>query len=149
MTTTKRTQPSVKTVPTPDDVGAFVAAVADDVRRRDAETLVELMARATGQPPVLWGPSIVGFGSYHYVYESGREGDASAVGFSPRKASTTVYLADGFDAYTDDLARLGPHSLGKSCLYLKDLSTVDLAVLEGMVRRSYEVTTTRTWPAGQ
>jgi hypothetical protein len=104
------------------------------------------MRRVPGHPPTMWGPSIIGFGSYHYVYESGREGDAAAVGFSPRKASTTVYLADGFDGYADELARLGPHTLGKSCLYLKDLSKVDLGVLEEMVRRSYAVTTTRSWP---
>jgi len=137
------------TVPTTADVDAFVAAVPDDVRRRDAGTMLDLMQRATGQPPVMWGPSIVGFGSYHYVYDSGREGDASAVGFSPRKTSTTVYFADGFDQYGDDLARLGPHSLGRSCLYLKDLAKVDLGVLEGMVRRSYAVTTTRFWPPAQ
>jgi hypothetical protein len=140
------TRSTPTTVPTDDDVAAFVAAVPDDVRRRDARTLLELMRHATGQPAVMWGASIVGFGTYHYVYASGREGDAAALGFSPRKASTTVYLADGFDAYADELARLGPHSLGKSCLYLKDLSTVDLGVLEEMVRRSYAETTTRVWP---
>ena len=134
------------TVETGADVGAFLAAVEHDVRRRDAGTLVELMQRVTGEPPRMWGPSIVGFGSYHDVYESGREGDMAAVGFSPGKASTTVYLDGGFDAYADELARLGPHALGTSCLYLKDLAKVDLDVLEEMVRRSYRATTTRTWP---
>ncbi len=129
------------TVETDADVGAFVAGVEHDVRRRDAVTLVELMQRATGEPPRMWGPSIVGFGSYHYVYESGREGDTAAVGFSPRKTSTTVYLVDGVDRYADELARLGPHTVGRSCLYLKDLSRVDLGVLEGIVRRSYATTT--------
>jgi hypothetical protein len=143
---TKKTSDAT-TVPTDADVAAFIAGVPDDVRRRDAETLVGLLREVTGQQPVMWGPSIVGFGSYHYVYDSGREGDAAAVGFSPRKASTTVYLADGFDAYADELARLGPHSLGKSCLYLKDLAKVDLGVLEQLVRRSYE-TTTRTSSPG-
>jgi Domain of unknown function (DU1801) len=147
MTTTGSGKHSeVKTVPTDADVHAFVAAVENDVRRRDAETLLGLMQRVTGQPPVMWGPSLIGFGTYHYVYASGREGDAGAVGFSPRKTSTTVYFNDGFDAYADELARLGPHSLGKSCLYLKDLTKVDLGVLEEMVRRSYAVTTTQTWP---
>ena len=140
------TRYQAKTVPTDRDVDAFIAAVPGDVRRRDAGTMRALMERVTGQPAVLWGTSLVGFGSYHYVYESGHEGDAGAVGFSPRATSTTVYFADGFDDYADDLGRLGPHSLGKSCLYLKDLAKVDLGVLEGMVRRSYEVTTTRTWP---
>jgi len=137
----------VTTVPTDADVHAFVAAVENDVRRRDAETLLALMQRVTGQPPVMWGSSIVGFSTYHYVYASGREGDAAAVGFSPRKTSTTLYFADGFDEYADELARLGPHSLGRPCLYLKDLTKVDLGVLEEMVRRSYAITTTRTWPS--
>ncbi len=138
------------TVETDADVGAFVAGVEHDVRRRDAETMVELMQRVTGEPPRMWGPSIVGFGSYHYVYESGREGDMAAVGFSPRKTSTTVYLNDGFDAYADELARLGPHTLGRSCLDLEDLARVDLGVLEEMVGRAYRATTTRTWaqPSG-
>ena len=80
-----------------DDVHAFLDRVEHPVRRRDAETMLELMGRITGQPARMWGPSIVGFGSYHYRYESGREGDAPAAGFSPRKAATTVYLADGVD----------------------------------------------------
>jgi len=101
------------------------------------------MGRATGQPARMWAPSIVGFGAYDYRYESGREGDMAAVGFSPREASTTVYLVDGFEAYGELLDRLGPHTLGKSCLYLKDLATVDLTVLEELVRRSYAATTSR------
>ncbi len=146
---TKR--PEATTVPTGADVHDVLAGVPHDVRRRDALTRLELMERVTGEPARMWGPSIVGFGSYHYRYESGREGDMSVVGFSPRKASTTVYLNDGFDAYADELARLGPHTLGRSCLYLKDLATVDLGVLEEMVGRSYRATTTRTWaqPSGE
>lgn len=136
-------QAVVKTVPTGADVGDFLAGVDHEVRRRDAHTLVELMRRVTGEPPRMWGPSLVGFGTYHYVYESGREGDTGAIGFSPRKAATTVYFNDGFDAYAEQLERLGPHSLGRSCLYLKDLAAVDLDVLEDMVRRSYATTTGR------
>jgi len=146
-TTRARKAATATTVPTDADVGAFVAGVEDDVRRRDAQTLVELLGRVTGEPPRMWGPSIIGFGSHHYVYATGREGDTAAVGFSPRKASTTMYFVDGFEEYRDDLARLGPHTLGRSCLYLKDLTTVDLAVLEGMVRRSYAVTTGGSAPA--
>jgi len=142
-TTRARRAATTTTVPTDADVGAFVAAVEDDVRRRDAGTLVELLGRVTGEPPRMWGPSIIGFGAHHYVYATGREGDTAAIGFSPRKASTTVYLVDGFEQYRDELARLGPHTLGRSCLYLKDLATVDLAVLEQMVRRSYAATTGR------
>lgn len=93
----------------------------------------------------MWGPSIVGFGSYHYRYASGREGDMAAAGFSPRKAATTVYLMDGFDAHEDLLARLGPHTRGKGCLYLKGLDAVDLDVLAELVRRSYATLTAGTF----
>jgi hypothetical protein len=134
------------TVPTDDDVSAFVDAIADERRRADARTLVALMSEVTGQPPRMWGGSIVGFGTYHYVYESGREGDWAAVGFSPRKASTTVYVMAGFDGYRELLERLGPHTTGKSCLYLRRLDAVDLEVLREMVRRSYAYITTRSWP---
>lgn len=135
-----------KTQPTDADVGAFVDKVEPASRREEARTLLALMERATGQPPVLWGPSIIGFGSYHYRYASGREGDAGAAGFSPRKASMTVYFPDGFDDYADELARLGPHTTSVSCLYLKKLDAVDLDVLEEMVRRSYERVSSSTWP---
>ena len=138
----------VKTTENDGDVAAFLTSVPDSLRRADAHTLVELMSRATGQPPRMWGGSIVGFGRYHYVYASGREGDAAAVGFSPRKASTTVYLVGGSDDHTDLLKRLGPHSTTGSCLYLKRLDQVDLMVLEELVARSYQRTTTRTWPPG-
>ncbi|MBX9244877.1 DUF1801 domain-containing protein [Actinotalea ferrariae] len=135
-----------KTQATTADVGAFVDAVEPPSRREDARTVLELMRRATGREPVMWGPSIIGFGSYHYRYASGREGDAQAAGFSPRKASTTVYFADGFDDYAEDLARLGPHTTSVSCLYLKKLDGVDLAVLEDMVRRSYARVSSGAWP---
>ena len=131
---------------TDGDVEAFIEAVPDERRRADARALLALIGRATGQPPRLWGTSIVGFGSYHYVYATGREGDAAAAGFSPRKASTTIYFADGFDAYQADLERLGPHTTSVSCLYVKQLAALDLDLLEDMIRRSYERTTTRTWP---
>ena len=132
---------AVKTVENDADVTAFLADVEHDVRRRDAATLVELLGRVTGEPPRMWGPSIVGFGRHHYRYATGREGDTAALGFSPRKASTTVYLVDGFDAHGDLLERLGPHTTGRSCLYLKDLATVDLPVLEDLLRRSWAATT--------
>jgi len=131
------------------DVGTFLAAVPDERRRSDALALLELMGRATGQPARMWGTSIVGFGRYHYRYASGREGDAPAAGFSPRKANLTVYFPGGFaDELADDLARLGPHTTSVSCLYLKRLGDVDLEVLESMVRRCYDDITTRTWPPG-
>ncbi|RIJ77527.1 DUF1801 domain-containing protein [Nakamurella silvestris] len=132
------------TVPTDADVRAFIEAVEHPVRRSDALTLLEVFGEATGQPAVMWGSAIVGYGSYHYRYDSGREGDMAATGFSPRKAQTTVYLVDGFEAYAELLARLGPHTLGKSCLYLKKLADVDLDVLRELVGRSYRSVTARS-----
>lgn len=133
----------VKTVESDRDVDAFLAAVEPAVRRSDAQTLRELMERVTGRPARMWGSSIVGFGRYHYAYASGREGDMAAAGFSPRKAATSVYFVDGFDDYAEDLARLGPHTTGAACLYLKRVDAVDLGVLEDMVRRSYATVTTQ------
>src|SRR6478735_5189430 len=102
-----------KTTATDADVAAFLAAVESPVRRRDAGQLAALMTRVTGEQPRMWGPSIVGFGTYHYRYPSGRQGDMAAAGFSPRKAATTIYLPEGVGAHADLLAALGPHTLGK------------------------------------
>jgi len=125
------------------DPRAFVAAVPR--RRRDAETLLALMERATGQSARMFGTPIVGFGEYRYAYASGRTGHGAAAGFSPRAAATVVYLADGVEAHADALARLGPHTTGVGCLYLKDLSQVDLAVLEAVVSASYAALTAGTY----
>jgi hypothetical protein len=122
-----------KTVETSADVAAFVAGVADPGQRADTEALIAMMANASGHPPKMWGPSIIGFGSYHYKYESGREGDSLRIGFSPRKGQTVVYLMDGYDDHADQLARLGKHKVGKSCLYIKRLSDVDRNVLGEMI----------------
>jgi hypothetical protein len=122
-----------------ESVRSFLDGVTPEKRRRDAETLVAMMGRVTGESPRMWG-TIVGFGDYHYKYASGREGDTAAVGFSPRKAATTVYLVDGVDRYQEQLQRLGPHTTGVGCLYLKDLERVDLAVLEQIVSESYRET---------
>jgi hypothetical protein len=127
-------------------VRSFVDAVPGAVRRRDAETLLELMTRVTGEAPRMWGTSIVGFGEYHYRYATGREGDAPAAAFAPRKAATTVYLAEAVEKYGDDLARLGPHTTGVGCLHLKDLRAVDLAVLESLIERSYRAIMAGDWP---
>ena len=128
-------------LPAGADVAGFVAAVADDRRRRDAEALVELMGEVTGQPPVLWGTSIVGFGSRHYRYPSGREGDTAAVGFSPRSASTVLYLTGAVEDYADLLAGLGPHRTGKGCVYLTRVDQVDATALRAVVARSYRAAT--------
>jgi Domain of unknown function (DU1801) len=125
-----------KTRPTDADVGAFLESVPDERRREDAKTVCRLIQEVTGQEPVLWGTNIVGFGSVRLRYASGRELDWPVTGFSPRKAATTVYLMDGFEERHDLLARLGPHSTGRSCLYLKRLSDVDLDVLRELVADS-------------
>ena len=131
---------SNKTQPTGADVEAFLAQVPDDRRRGEARVVLELMRRVTGLEPVLWGPSIVGFGSYHYRYASGREGDAPAAAFSPRKAAMTIYL-DRAESHAEALSRLGPHTTGASCLYVTRLDGVDLGVLEEVVRSSYAAVT--------
>ncbi|NHC12619.1 DUF1801 domain-containing protein [Motilibacter deserti] len=126
-----------KTVPTGADVSAYLAGLPDDRQRADAGRLAELMAAATGAPPVLWGASIVGFGSWHYRYASGREGDTAAVAFAPRKGQLTLYLTGSLDDYADLLERLGPHTAGKGCLHLKRLDGVDLDTLRAVVARSH------------
>jgi hypothetical protein len=122
-----------KTQPTEVDPAAFVAAVEHPTRRADAAVLLEMMARVSGCPPRMWGPTIVGFGRYKYRYESGREGEHLLTGFSPRKANLVVYVLPGYDDLAEPLGRLGRHRLGKSCLYINKLADVDLAVLEEIV----------------
>ena len=128
--------PANKTQPTKLSVAAFIDALADPARRADSKTLVNLMQTATGEKPKLWGPSIIGFGSYHYKYDSGREGDAPLIGFSPRKAATVLYHVTGFSDSEALLAKLGKHTTGKGCLYIKKLADVDQKVLEALVVKS-------------
>ncbi len=125
-------------------VQEYLLGVTPAKRQRDAQTLLELMGRITGEPPRLSG-SIIGFGSYHWKYESGREGDGPAASFAPRKAATTIYLPDGIGAYADRLERLGPHTTGVGCLYLKDLSAIDLGVLEEIITESYRTVSSGTF----
>jgi hypothetical protein len=122
-------------------VSAFINGVSGATRRRDADTLLELMGRITGAPARMWGPSLIGFGQYHYKYASGREGDAPAAGFSPRKAATSIYLPDGVGPHEEALDRLGEHTVGVGCLYVKDLTTVDLRTLEGIIDASFSTVT--------
>jgi hypothetical protein len=129
-----------QTVAGDGDVGAFVDGVADERRRDDARHLVALMEAVTGQPAVMWGRAIIGFGSRHYRYESGREGDMPTVSFSPRKAQTVLYLTGGLAAYQDLLDRLGPYTTGKGCLYLKRVGDADDAVLRELIGRSFRMT---------
>ena len=131
---------SQKTLPSSESAEAFVAAVPDDARREDAHRLCGLLAEWTGEPPMMWGAGIVGFGSYRYRYDSGREGTAPLVGFSPRKANLVVYLVGGVqDRYPKLLEQLGPHKVGKGCLYLRRLDDVDHETLRALVERTVRV----------
>jgi hypothetical protein len=123
-----------KTKPTPVTATDFIATVPDPARRADAEAVAAMMTRLSGAPPVMWGPSIVGFGSYSYTYDSGRSGTMCRVGFSPRKAELVLYILNGSEDQTALLARLGKHRTGKGCLYIKKLADVDAAVLEAIVQ---------------
>jgi hypothetical protein len=123
-----------KTKPTEVSADAFIEAVPDPVRREDAKVVRAIMERLTGEPARIWGPSIVGFGSYHYRYESGHEGTACRLGFSPRKAELVLYVLTGEPEQQAMLARLGKHRVGKSCLYIKKLADVDVGVLEEITR---------------
>ena len=127
-----------KTQPNDQKVIGFLSSVAHKTRREDGMVLLKMMTEITGEAAVMWGSSIVGFGSYHYVYESGREGDMPLVGFSPRKQSMTMYIMPGFDDYEEMLAALGKHKIGKSCLYINKLADVDETVLRALIKRSYE-----------
>jgi hypothetical protein len=123
-----------KTQPTDASVAAFVAGIPDPRRRADSERLITLMSELTGEPATMWGPSIIGFGSYHYRYASGREGDAPLVGFSPRKTALTLYASADEEVRADLLARLGPHKVGKGCVYVKRLSDVDEQALADLIQ---------------
>jgi Domain of unknown function (DU1801) len=132
-----------KTKPTIMSVPAFLDACTDEARRTDAKTLVKLMQSVTGNKPAMWGPSIIGFDSYHYTYESGREGDMPIVGFSPRKAANVLYGAIGFDGAEALLAKLGKHTTGKGCLYIKKLADVDMKVLKILLEKAVAATRAR------
>lgn len=124
-----------QTKPTKLSVTAFIKAVPDVTRRADATTLVKLMQAVTKLDPVMWGPAIIGFGTRHYKYESGREGDMPIIAFSPRKQNLTLYLP-GFDHVEAELKSLGPHSTGKGCLYIKRLSDIHLPALKKIITKS-------------
>lgn len=117
-------------------VAGFLDAVEPPEKRADAKAIDKLMRRVTGAKPKMWGASIVGYGSYRYKYASGQEGDWMQIGFSPRKQNLTLYIMPGFSEYRGLLDRLGKHSTGKSCLYIKRLSDIDMDVLEALVAGS-------------
>ena len=132
-----------KTKPTQVSVATFIDALTDEIKRAEAKALIKLMQKASGEEPRMWGPSIIGFGSYHYKYESGREGDMPLVGFSPRKAAAVLYGVTGFGDSEALLAKLGKHTTGKGCLYIKKLADVDQKVLKALIVKSVAAMRTR------
>jgi hypothetical protein len=127
----------LKTRQTEASVAEYLKAIEDPGRREDCMAISELMRRVTRQEPKMWGSAIVGFGSYHYKYESGHEGDACLVGFSSRKAEISLYIMAGFDSRDELLAELGKHKVGKACLYIKRLSDIKVPVLEKLIKASF------------
>jgi hypothetical protein len=127
-----------KTQPTDTSVDEFIAAASPE-KKSDCDRLIALMREITGAAPVMWGPGIIGFGSCHYEYDSGHEGDSALIGFSPRKRELVVYIMPGFDSFHALLAKLGKHKTGKSCLYIKRLSDIDLKVLNELMTESVKL----------
>jgi hypothetical protein len=135
-----------KTAQTDNSVGEFINNVENEVRRNDSFKLIEIFKSITGSDPKMWGPSIIGFGSYHYKYESGHEGDSPLAGFSPRKDSLVVYIATEFEKREELLLELGKHKSSKACVYVKKLDDIDIPVLEKMIKNSIEYIT-KLYPA--
>ena len=127
-----------KTTQNASPVEDFINSVDNEQKRKDSWDMIALMKKITGSEPRMWGSSLVGFGSYHYKYESGREGDFFITGFSPRKAAFTVYIMPGFSEYADLMEQLGPYKTGKSCLYLKNLDVIDRGILEQIISISVD-----------
>jgi hypothetical protein len=134
----RRTVADLKTKPTGVSVKKFLDGIEDERKRKDSRAIVKMMEKITGKKPKMWGPSIVGFGSYHYEYASGREGDWPLTGFSPRKQALTLYIMSGFKQYDALLKKLGKFKTGKACLYVKKLEDVDQSVLTELIRRSVQ-----------
>lgn len=115
----------------------FIASVENENRRQDAELMLGIMEEITGEKPVMWGPSLIGYGAYHYKYDSGREGDFFMTGFSPRKQNMALYIMPGFDRFPELMGKLGKHKTGKSCLYINKLKDVDMDVLKTLIEEGY------------
>lgn len=130
--------PANKTTKNQDDVSDFLASIAHEKRRTDAGVVLDIMKEITGLEPAMWGKTLIGFDTYHYKYESGREGDSFMLGCSPRKQNLVIYIVNGFSQYGDYLARLGKHKSSVSCLYINKLDDVDMDVLTELMTRSYK-----------
>lgn len=138
--------PEQKTKPTAQSVEAFLKKTADEKVRPDCDTLIKMMKEATRKEPAMWGPSIIGFGSYHYKYASGYEGDAPLVGFSPRKGNISVYIMPYFEGHEALMKKLGKYKAGKACIYIKKLEDVDVNVLQQLIDQSVTYLKNKTWP---
>lgn len=125
-----------RTVPTEQSAEQFINSVDNEVKRKDSRALLQMMTEITDRPPVMWGSSLIGFGTYHYKYASGREGDFFLTGFSPRKQALTIYIMPGFSEYEEILRNLGKYKTGKSCLYVKKLDDVDQDLLRDLITKS-------------
>ncbi len=123
-----------KTKPTRASIGDFLSTMGDPTKQADASELIDMMQKLSGRKPALWGPSIIGFGTHHFVYESGRKGDTPIVGFSPRKAALVLYGLSGSDKADDILGRLGKFTRGKGCIYIKKLADIDRAALQDLIK---------------
>jgi len=128
----------LKTVPTKVSVDKFLTGITDENKRADCYQILEMMKKATKAEARMWGTSIVGFGKYHYAYESGREGDWFIAGFSPRKQNLTLYMTGGFNQFDDLMKQLGKYSAGKGCLYINKLEDVDIKVLKKLINKSVQ-----------
>ncbi|MEP0366058.1 MAG: DUF1801 domain-containing protein [Cyclobacteriaceae bacterium] len=135
-----------KTKPTEESVVAFLNRVENETRRKDAFHIHELMTSITREKATMWGPSIVGYGSYHYIYKTGREGDWLLTGFSPRKQSLSLYIMSGFSKYDELLSKLGKHKKSVSCLYINKLADIDMEVLKQLIKESVEYMCNKKWP---
>lgn len=128
----------LKNTPTDENVNEFLNGIENDKKREDSITILNLMKKITGEDPKMWGPSMIGFGSYHYKYDSGREGDWFLTGFSPRKRNFSLYIMAGFEQYENLLQKLGKHQTGKTCLYVNQLDDIDINILEELIRKSVD-----------
>ena len=135
----------LKTKPNKARIEKFLDNVKDEKKRNDSYKILDLMKRITKEKPVMWGPSIIGFGSYHYKYASGREGDFFLTGFSPRKQSLTLYIMSGFNGYEELMKKLGKYKTGSSCLYINKLEDVDLKVLKTLITESIKYMKNKKW----
>ena len=134
-----------KTKPTAVSVKDFISTVPDEQKRKDSLVLIDMMSKITKEEPKMWGPSIIGFGSYHYKYESGHEGDMCITGFSPRKAAISVHILMGFNKSPELMKKLGKYKMGKSCLYVKKLTDIDTKVLEELIEESVKYIKNKKW----